>query len=70
MLVLEMESGTYLNLNGAARVLWMALNDPVAAADLVALLVESYGISSEQADSDVRSFLADLSNRSLVERVG
>jgi Coenzyme PQQ synthesis protein D (PqqD) len=69
VLILEMESGTYLNLNGAARLLWLALTDAVSVAGLGSHLVDTFGISSIQADADVRQFLADLSSRSLVERV-
>jgi hypothetical protein len=45
VIVLEMESGTYLNLNGSARVLWIALQRPVTVDDLISLLLESFDIS-------------------------
>ena len=64
-----MESGTYLNLNGSARVLWIALQRPVTVDDLISLLLESFDISIEQARGDSQDFLASLSERSLVERV-
>ena len=69
IIVLEMQSGVYLNLNGSAKVLWAALNEPVSVERLVALLVDTFGISEQQAGADSRAFLADLSDRSLVEKI-
>ena len=69
MIVLEMESGVYLNLNGSARVLWKALSESASVEDLAGSLVESFGVSLEQARSDARVFLDDLMQRSLVESV-
>jgi hypothetical protein len=66
VIVLEMGSGNYLNLNGSAGALWMALVEPVSVADLVGLLDETSSVSEEQVEADVRAFLDDLSQRSLV----
>jgi hypothetical protein len=67
VVVLEVESGNYLNLNGSAGVLWRALVDPASTEELIDVLRTTFGISEEQAEMDVRVFLDDLNQRSLVE---
>ena len=69
IIVLEMGTGTYLNLNGSAGIIWRALSTPARVEELVDLLVETYGISQQTAASDTLALLADLRDRSLVEVV-
>jgi len=68
IIVLEVESGMYLNLNRSACVLWKALDEPVSVMGLVDLLVKSFGVSEAQAATDVHAFLEDLDRRSLLEQ--
>jgi hypothetical protein len=69
VIILEMDSGSYLNLNGSAKVLWEALGAPAELNDLAALLVKVYGIPHRQASNDAQAFLDDLSARKLIEQV-
>ncbi len=66
VVVLDLEGSVYLKVNGSGRVLWEALIQPSNESQLVARLVEQYGISEEQAAGDVRAFLADLRARDLL----
>jgi hypothetical protein len=66
VVVLDLEGSVYLKVNGSGRVLWEALNQPCDESQLVARLVDQYGISEEQASGDVRAFLADLRARDLL----
>ena len=50
VIVLEMDSGNYLNLNGSARILWMALSETASEAELVGSLMGAYGVDEDQAD--------------------
>ena len=69
IIVLEVESGLYLNLNGSAKLLWSVLVDDADSAALARALVEAYGIPEERALTDAQTFLSDLASRSLVEPV-
>jgi hypothetical protein len=66
VVVLDLEGSIYLKLNGSGRVLWEALADPRTESELVAALVEQYGIDEARASSDVTTFLADLRTRGLL----
>ena len=70
VIVLEMESGTYLNLNGSGCVLWKALSKSASVDQLTCSLVESFDVSQDQARRDTEAFLDELTRRSLVESVG
>jgi hypothetical protein len=69
IILLEMETGSYLNLNGSARVLWNALAESASEEELSAALVEAFGVDHDQATSDARAFLAELSRRSMIQPV-
>ena len=66
VVALDLSSGEYVTLNGAGRLLWLALDEPVSVDDLAQLLVTSFGISREQGIADCLTFLSDLEGRSLV----
>jgi len=66
LLILELDTATYLTVNGSARLLWSRLEEGATLADLVDCLVVRYGISQDQAHLDVGEFLSDLEGRSLV----
>ncbi len=70
LVVLELTSTTYLTLNGSAKQLWLCLTDGATKEELVGMLVDTYGISAEQAVSDVESFLAALTERGLLSSDG
>ena len=70
LVVLEVDTGMYLNLNGSATVLWGALTTVATGSGLVSLLIERYGIPAEQAEADVQSFLGMLKEHSLLQLVG
>lgn len=66
LVVLELSSSTYLNLNGAAKHLWLELAYGATVGELVDSLTERYGIASDQALADSETFLASLSDRDLI----
>ena len=67
LVVLELSTTTYLTLNGTAKQLWLGLAAGSTVEDLVGMLIETYGITSEQAMSDTESFVAELADRELIE---
>jgi len=66
LVVLELSTATYLNLNGTARHLWQLLVDGSTVQGLVDDLVLKYGISAIQAMADVEAFISGLSDRNLL----
>ncbi len=52
--------------NGVGSHLWVLLAEARTAADLSSFVVQRFAISEEQAESDVRTFLADLQEAGLV----
>ena len=66
IIVLEMNSGSYLNLNGPGKVLWLALAEQQPVEALPGLLVSTYGITEDRARNDSSAFVADLLQRSLL----
>src|ERR1700722_18767383 len=67
LVVLELSTTTYLTLNGTAKQLWLGLVHGSTVEELVSTLIEKYGISSEQAQSDTESFVAELADRELIQ---
>ena len=70
VIVLDVPTATYLNLNGSARVLWKRLDAGATAVELAAELVAAYAIDEERAATDVEGFLEALQERSLLSNVG
>ena len=66
VVILDVPTATYLNLNGSGRALWKRLDVGTTPSELVAELVATYAIPVEQAATDVAAFLGELSKRSLL----
>ena len=66
VVILDVPTTTYMNLNKSARALWKRLDGGATPLELTAELVATYGIPEDQAASDVRSFLDALEERSLL----
>jgi hypothetical protein len=58
----------YLSANESGVVLWRRLAEGTTRDALVDELARTFGIASEQAATDVDSFLRDLEARDLLER--
>jgi hypothetical protein len=66
VVVLDLGGSVYLKVNGSGRVLWEALTEPRTESELVATLVDRYGIDELRARTDVASFLDELRRRDLL----
>jgi hypothetical protein len=66
LVALDMQKSLYLGVNSSGRMLWRRLATDASKADLVTLLVETYGIAAEAAARDVGVFLADLDEAGLL----
>jgi hypothetical protein len=67
VVALDIASGAYFSMNGAGRLLWMALVESASVDDLTRALRDSYAIPKERAESDAVAFVEDLIDRQLVE---
>jgi hypothetical protein len=66
VVILDVPTTTYLNLNKSARVLWRRLDRGATPTELAAELVAFYGIPQDEAANDVQDFLDALRVRSLL----
>lgn len=68
IVVLNVATSRYLAVNESGRVLWRALVGTATRGELRAELVRAFGISHEQAEHDVASFLASLDSQGMLAR--
>lgn len=67
LVILDLRSSTYLTTNASGAVLMKELTQDRTPADLVELLMSSFGISRSEAEVDVESFLTALNTGGLLE---
>lgn len=68
IVALDLSDSVYLAINQSGGRLWPALVEGATREDLVATLVDAYGISEDEAARDVDAFVASLDERDLLER--
>jgi len=67
IILLDLESSTYLTTNRTGTVLLRLLVDDRATEELVSALVDAFSISRELAEADVSSFVQTLSDKGLLD---
>ncbi len=70
LVILDLRSSTYLTTNASGAVLMKELTEERTEAELAASLVESFGISTDKAVADVRSFMDALQAGGLLAESG
>lgn len=65
--LLHLESSLYLGLNKTGTVLWPAMVAGTTRDELVARLVDAYGVEEEHAARDVDAFLDACRQQGLLE---
>lgn len=66
--VLDLQGSVYLKVNGSGRLLWERLADGCTEVDLVAGLIDRFGVDEQRAIADVAAFLDQLRKRGLLTR--
>jgi hypothetical protein len=66
VLALDLGSAEYLSVNRSGAVLWSALASGISRDELVARLMERFGIDAARAQADVGQFLDQLQARGLL----
>ena len=69
IVILDLNEGIYLSLNGAGATLWPLIVQGMDTPKLREALVDTFGISATQAMEDVNAFVATLEEHKLVEIV-
>jgi Coenzyme PQQ synthesis protein D (PqqD) len=67
VIAVDLRSSTYLSTNGSGTTLWHALVAGTTRAGLADALVQTYSIDQATAERDVDAFLADLTERGLLD---
>jgi acyl-CoA reductase-like NAD-dependent aldehyde dehydrogenase len=68
LVAVDIASSAYLSANQTGALLWQMLANGTTHEQLVERLVEEFGISSDQAATDVDAFLRDLKARDLLTK--
>jgi hypothetical protein len=66
ILALQHSSSEYLSTNAAGARLWKLLTDGTSREQLIAMLVEHYGIDEDRAAADTDAFLGELAAHGLL----
>lgn len=67
VVAIDLKSSRYLRVNSSGALLWRHLQQHASQAELLDALVDSYGLSREQAAGDLEAFLTMLSQNELLE---
>jgi hypothetical protein len=67
IVALDLDNSNYLATNPSGALLWDALAEGATLEELVAKLVETFGIDPQVARADVDAFVAQLSEGGLLE---
>jgi len=65
--ILDDASEQYFATNSAGSVLWEALKDGSTTTELTDLLVQTFEIDREQAESDVNTYVAQLDDLNMLD---
>jgi hypothetical protein len=68
LVALDQPTSTFFTVNAAGRMLWRALAGGTTHEQLLALLIETFGIERAVAERDLDAFLAALDERGLLGR--
>ncbi len=65
--MLSVHNGKYYNLGEVGGLIWELMSEPKSISELVDQLTEEYDVSSEECESQVRSFLDMLKKEELID---
>jgi glutamate synthase domain-containing protein 3 len=70
VVILDDRAGKYLGLNKSGAVIWQVLAEGGSSEDGVQALVETYSISPERSEADVRQLISELVENNLLQPSG
>jgi hypothetical protein len=68
VVALDLRNKTYLAVNRTGAAIWPALMSGADREELLALLLENFGVSQDEAAADLDAFLAELAEQDLLEQ--
>jgi hypothetical protein len=69
LVMLDIESGHYFSLKGSASFIWAQIQKPIQVSDILAIIVQEYDVTFENARSEVLEFLNRLNSKGLVHKL-
>ncbi|MEZ5589955.1 MAG: PqqD family peptide modification chaperone [Gammaproteobacteria bacterium] len=67
MIILDLQNGTYYELNETGTCVWKLMQKPVDIQTMLDTLLAKYEVDAKQCESDLLLLLDDLITRGLVE---
>jgi len=64
--LLHLVNGTYYGLDAVGTRIWKLIKDGVATPDICQQIVDDYGIDLPTVETDVRTFLSDLTAQDIL----
>ncbi len=66
LVLLQVESDRYFNLNDLGREIWQAIQTPVSVTELVTQITSTHEVDPDQAEADVLALLQDMARAQLI----
>ena len=70
LVVINLERGSYYSSDGIGAFLWQCVERRVATDAILAAITASFGITTDQARTDLETFIAALSREELIREAG
>lgn len=67
MIILDLQNGTYYELNETGTCVWELMQKPVNVQTMLDALLAQYDVDAQQCESDLLLLLDDLMTRGLIE---
>jgi phosphatidylserine decarboxylase len=68
VVILDVESGHFFQLNGVGSSVWQRLESPMTLGALCTAMLDEFEVDAAQCRSDVRAFAAKMLDRGLLVR--
>jgi len=69
MVMMDMEQGKYFSLNQTATAIWEHLENPLTVEELYDRLMEEYEVDREQCIEEIKEYLDEMKELSLVKEI-
>ncbi|HNX65260.1 MAG TPA: PqqD family protein [Bacteroidales bacterium] len=69
MVMMDMEQGKYFSLNQTATAIWEHLENPLTIEQLCDRLMDEYEVEREQCVEEIKEYLDEMKELSLVKEV-
>ena len=67
LVILNTETGLYLELNGSASFIFKQIQELKTKEQIIDLLIEKYDIQKEEAESSILEFIEDANSKGILD---